>query len=185
MGRDESGVGMRDLLNEHIFRNNVQTSAGVFRQRTGIPQGSVLSTLLCHLYYADFEREHLCRAPSQGGVGLHLRVPSASAAAAQGGRDCGDEEDDASSLATTLRLSDEPAPAIGDGAESCSSRTLSVEGGFSDDEVGAAPRDGVGGAEGQPARAPLGGEEPASVSHAQASATVGPRASGAAAPSVE
>ncbi|KAJ1808902.1 Telomerase reverse transcriptase, partial [Coemansia sp. RSA 2598] len=37
----------------------VRSSTGFFLQRKGIPQGSVLSTMLCNVYYAQMEREHL------------------------------------------------------------------------------------------------------------------------------
>ena len=48
-----------DLLEEHIERNIIKIGKKFFCQKQGIPQGSVLSSLLCNFYYADFEREHL------------------------------------------------------------------------------------------------------------------------------
>ena len=48
-----------DLLEEHVERNVVKIGKKFFRQKQGIPQGSVLSSLLCSFFYADFEQEHL------------------------------------------------------------------------------------------------------------------------------
>ncbi|TMW66307.1 hypothetical protein Poli38472_004072 [Pythium oligandrum] len=47
------------LLKEHLLGNLVQVNDNVYRQQQGIPQGSVLSTTLCNLYYAHFERRVL------------------------------------------------------------------------------------------------------------------------------
>ena len=48
-----------ELLEEHVERNIVKIGKKFFRQKTGIPQGSVLSSLLCNFFYAEFERQHL------------------------------------------------------------------------------------------------------------------------------
>ncbi|KAF5865472.1 hypothetical protein ETB97_003730 [Aspergillus alliaceus] len=48
-----------DLLDEHVRNNLVRFGRKYFRQRNGIPQGSVLSSLLCNLFYAEMEREIL------------------------------------------------------------------------------------------------------------------------------
>jgi telomerase reverse transcriptase len=48
-----------DLLGEHVQRNIVKIGKKFFRQKEGIPQGSVLSSLLCNFFYAEFERECL------------------------------------------------------------------------------------------------------------------------------
>jgi telomerase reverse transcriptase len=48
-----------DLLDEHVRNNLVKMGNKYFRQRNGIPQGSVLSSLLCNFFYAEFEREVL------------------------------------------------------------------------------------------------------------------------------
>ena len=48
-----------DLLEEHIERNVIKIGKKYFRQKQGIPQGSVLSSLLCSFFYADFERQCL------------------------------------------------------------------------------------------------------------------------------
>ncbi|KAE9288033.1 hypothetical protein PF001_g20705 [Phytophthora fragariae] len=47
------------LLKEHLSTNVVQIDGHNYVQRCGIPQGSVLSTTLCNLYYAHFERRVL------------------------------------------------------------------------------------------------------------------------------
>jgi telomerase reverse transcriptase len=45
------------LLKSHIFNNIVQVAPGkVYLQGHGIPQGSVLSSLMCNLYYGRMER---------------------------------------------------------------------------------------------------------------------------------
>ncbi|CEG35759.1 Telomerase catalytic subunit/reverse transcriptase TERT [Plasmopara halstedii] len=48
------------LLKEHLSANVVQLNGREFVQQCGIPQGSVLSTTLCNIYYAHFER-HILR----------------------------------------------------------------------------------------------------------------------------
>lgn len=48
-----------DLLEDHVERNIVKIGKKFFRQKAGIPQGSVLSTLLCSYFYAELEKEHL------------------------------------------------------------------------------------------------------------------------------
>ena len=47
------------LLKEHIERNVVKIGKKFFRQKVGIPQGSVLSSLLCNFFYAQLEKEYL------------------------------------------------------------------------------------------------------------------------------
>lgn len=47
------------LLKEHVERNVVQIGKNYYRQRTGIPQGSIVSSLLCSFFYAELEREVL------------------------------------------------------------------------------------------------------------------------------
>ncbi|GAA6058467.1 hypothetical protein JCM3770_002740 [Rhodotorula araucariae] len=50
---------LMQLLREHITTNLVKVSGRLYRQRMGIPQGSVLSSLLCSLFYGDMERTQL------------------------------------------------------------------------------------------------------------------------------
>lgn len=47
------------LLTEHIQRNMVKIGKKFYRQKEGIPQGSVVSSLLCNYFYADLEAKHL------------------------------------------------------------------------------------------------------------------------------
>ena len=47
------------LLREHVQNNVVKIGKKHFKQTNGIPQGSVLSSILCSLFYSDFERKHL------------------------------------------------------------------------------------------------------------------------------
>ena len=47
------------LLQEHISRNVVKAGKRYFRQKSGIPQGSILSSLLCSFFYGAFEQERL------------------------------------------------------------------------------------------------------------------------------
>ncbi|OAV97524.1 hypothetical protein PTTG_25980 [Puccinia triticina 1-1 BBBD Race 1] len=50
---------LMDLLKEHITQNFVKIGAGRYQQKNGIPQGSIISPLLCSLFYADMDRERL------------------------------------------------------------------------------------------------------------------------------
>ncbi|POR39451.1 Telomerase reverse transcriptase [Tolypocladium paradoxum] len=47
------------LLTEHVEKNLVKVGKKYYRQRVGIPQGSVLSSFLCSYFYADLEKRHL------------------------------------------------------------------------------------------------------------------------------
>ena len=47
-----------DLLKDHVERNIVKVGKKFFRQKKGIPQGSVLSSLLCNYFYAQLEEEN-------------------------------------------------------------------------------------------------------------------------------
>lgn len=51
------------LLREHLTSNIVRIGNRFYVQQRGIPQGSVLSTLLCNLYYAHMERTELGDTP--------------------------------------------------------------------------------------------------------------------------
>ena len=48
-----------DTLEEHVEQNIVKIGKKFFRQKAGIPQGSVVSSLLCSYFYAELERNHL------------------------------------------------------------------------------------------------------------------------------
>lgn len=47
------------LLEEHIAQNLVKVGKKFYRPKSGIPQGSVISSILCNFYYADFEGTRL------------------------------------------------------------------------------------------------------------------------------
>ena len=47
------------LLKQHVQSNIVKIGKKYFRQKAGIPQGSVLSSLLCNYFYAELERDYL------------------------------------------------------------------------------------------------------------------------------
>ncbi|KAG5926155.1 hypothetical protein E4U42_003572 [Claviceps africana] len=47
------------LMTDHIERNLVKFGKKYYRQKRGIPQGSILSSFLCNYFYADLERKHL------------------------------------------------------------------------------------------------------------------------------
>ncbi|KAJ8070628.1 hypothetical protein OCU04_000999 [Sclerotinia nivalis] len=60
------------LLVQHISQNMVKIGKRFYRQKEGIPQGSVLSSLLCNYFYADLEAKHLSFL--QSGESLLLRL---------------------------------------------------------------------------------------------------------------
>jgi telomerase reverse transcriptase len=47
------------LLQEHVQQNIIKIGKKYYRQKNGIPQGSILSSLLCSFFYGDFEMKHL------------------------------------------------------------------------------------------------------------------------------
>ncbi|KAF3916552.1 hypothetical protein ABW20_dc0102400 [Dactylellina cionopaga] len=59
-------------LREHVVNNFVQIGKRFYRQSVGIPQGSVMSTLLCNLFYADLETREL--PFTQAKTGLLMRL---------------------------------------------------------------------------------------------------------------
>lgn len=48
-----------NLLTQHLKHNIVKIRNRYYRQKEGIPQGSVISSLLCNYFYADLEANHL------------------------------------------------------------------------------------------------------------------------------
>jgi telomerase reverse transcriptase len=60
------------LLQEHVQRNVVTIERKFFKQKQGIPQGSVLSSLLCNFFYGAFENSQLNFL--QSGESLLLRL---------------------------------------------------------------------------------------------------------------
>ncbi|KAF8752305.1 Telomerase reverse transcriptase [Rhizoctonia solani] len=61
-----------DLLEEHITDNIVRIGTELYRQVVGIPQGSVLSTLLCAIFYGDLERTKLGFTRDEGNLLLRF-----------------------------------------------------------------------------------------------------------------
>ena len=50
---------LHTLLKSHVEQNLVKVGKKYYRQKRGIPQGSVLSTTFCNYLYADLEHNHL------------------------------------------------------------------------------------------------------------------------------
>ena len=61
-----------DLLRDHVLRNMVKIGKKFYRQKYGVPQGSVLSSLLCNCFYARLEAEHLPFVVEDGAILLRL-----------------------------------------------------------------------------------------------------------------
>lgn len=57
--RFETKDDMMRLLQQHVEHNLVKIGKKFYRQKNGIPQGSVLSSLLCNFFYAELERDLL------------------------------------------------------------------------------------------------------------------------------
>lgn len=70
--KQEAKADLMHLLREHVERNIVKMGKSFFRQKTGIPQGSILSSILCNYFYAELERDVLAFA--QGSDCLLLRL---------------------------------------------------------------------------------------------------------------
>ena len=55
--RNEEKEKLIEILKDHVFNNLVNVAPGQsYLQTNGIPQGSILSTLMCNLYYGKMER---------------------------------------------------------------------------------------------------------------------------------
>lgn len=61
-----------ELLREHVEQNIVRIGKKFFRQKNGIPQGSVLSSLLCNCFYAKLEADHLSAITAKDSLLLRL-----------------------------------------------------------------------------------------------------------------
>jgi len=70
--RYEGKRRMTNLLEEHIQSNLVQIGKTLYRQKQGIPQGSIVSSLLCNLFYAEMEEKVLSSVKT--GESLLLRL---------------------------------------------------------------------------------------------------------------
>src|SRR3569833_1039258 len=60
------------LMTSHIQQNLVKIGKKYYRQKGGIPQGSILSSILCNYFYADLESEHLAFLQSDDCLLLRL-----------------------------------------------------------------------------------------------------------------
>jgi telomerase reverse transcriptase len=61
-----------NLLNEHVESNTVKIGRKLYRQKNGIPQGSIVSSLLCNLFYGQLEQDKLSFIKTPGTVLLRL-----------------------------------------------------------------------------------------------------------------
>lgn len=59
MQRRHGAESLLTLLETHIEQNLVKVGKKFYRQKQGIPQGSVLSSTLCNYFYGDLEKQHL------------------------------------------------------------------------------------------------------------------------------
>ncbi|TLS29587.1 hypothetical protein PpBr36_01137 [Pyricularia pennisetigena] len=65
-------IDLMNLITSHIKQNLIRIGKRFYRQKDGIPQGSILSSLLCNYFYADLELKKL--AFLQSGDCLLLRL---------------------------------------------------------------------------------------------------------------
>ncbi|KAK3699518.1 Telomerase reverse transcriptase [Vermiconidia calcicola] len=70
--KSESRKAVLDLLEEHIESNLIKLGNRFYRQKQGIPQGSIVSSLLCSYFYAELERKVLQFV--RGGESMLLRL---------------------------------------------------------------------------------------------------------------
>jgi telomerase reverse transcriptase len=63
---NETKDDLMRLLREHVERNLVKIGKHYYRQKRGIPQGSILSSILCNFFYAELERDILGFALGKG-----------------------------------------------------------------------------------------------------------------------
>lgn len=59
MQRQQDAHALLALMASHVRQNLVKIGKKYYRQKEGIPQGSVLSSTLCNYFYADLEIRHL------------------------------------------------------------------------------------------------------------------------------
>ncbi|KAJ8331546.1 Telomerase reverse transcriptase [Batrachochytrium dendrobatidis] len=57
--RIEAAESIKDLLKSHIQNNFIKIGKKFFCQSAGIPQGSIVSIILCSFFYAHFEKSYL------------------------------------------------------------------------------------------------------------------------------
>ncbi|XP_077988629.1 telomerase reverse transcriptase-like [Glandiceps talaboti] len=64
----EKNEALLQKLRKHICGNMVKIGGNFYSQICGIPQGSVLSTLLCSYYYGNMEQKYLKGVDKDGGL---------------------------------------------------------------------------------------------------------------------
>jgi telomerase reverse transcriptase len=72
MQQYETRDNLLQLLREHVERNLVKFGKKFYRQKKGIPQGSILSSILCNFFYAELEREELSFALTEDSLLMRL-----------------------------------------------------------------------------------------------------------------
>lgn len=70
----ESRRNAMQLLEEHVSENIVKIDQRYYRQVVGIPQGSVLSAILCSYFYGDLEKRKLSDFSSNDPESVLLRL---------------------------------------------------------------------------------------------------------------
>ncbi|XP_060079713.1 telomerase reverse transcriptase-like [Ylistrum balloti] len=57
VSQSENSQHLLKQLKSHLFNNLIKVGKKYYRQASGISQGSILSTMLCNLYYGHFEKK--------------------------------------------------------------------------------------------------------------------------------
>jgi telomerase reverse transcriptase len=70
--RSQRRKAILDLLHEHVESNIVKLGNRLYRQKEGIPQGSIVSSLLCSYFYAELERNALGFVDKENSLLLRL-----------------------------------------------------------------------------------------------------------------
>lgn len=70
--KQEQRKAILELLEEHVESNLIKLGNRFYRQKQGIPQGSIVSSLLCSYFYAELEREVLTFANDGHSILLRL-----------------------------------------------------------------------------------------------------------------
>jgi telomerase reverse transcriptase len=70
--RSQRRKAILDLLHEHVESNIVKLGNRLYRQKEGIPQGSIVSSLLCSYFYAELERSALGFVKNENSLLLRL-----------------------------------------------------------------------------------------------------------------
>jgi len=65
---------VKGMINDVVLSNLVKTPYGLVRQTRGVPQGSILSSMLCNLYFGTFDGEKNSWKELDDGVDLLLRL---------------------------------------------------------------------------------------------------------------